>query len=140
MTSTDTGVELACAYGDVLKRVLTRIWNLRISHPDKEIVLHTSDVKSCFRQLKHHPSVAGAFSYILGDFLFIPVCPGFRSGLQPAKLGGHPPLSRAPGRTAVPRQDPPRQAPPIPRPPSFRAPPRRDGGESRPGYARFDQH
>ena len=83
MTSTDTGVELDCQYGDVLKRVLTRIWNLRLSYPDKEIVIHASDVKSCFRQLKHHPSVAGAFSYIMGDFLFIQCALAFGADFSP---------------------------------------------------------
>jgi hypothetical protein len=49
MTSTHTGCEMDCAYGDVLLRLLTRIWNLRITYPNQDIVLHCNDVKSCFR-------------------------------------------------------------------------------------------
>ena len=49
MTSTHSGCEMDCAYGDVLLRLLTRIWNLRITYPDQDIVLHCNDVKSCFR-------------------------------------------------------------------------------------------
>lgn len=71
MTSTPLGVELDCEYGAVFKRLCTRIWNLRISYPDSDIILHANDVKSCFRQLKHHPDVMGAFSYIVGDLLYL---------------------------------------------------------------------
>jgi len=70
MTSTKLGVELECQYGTVLEQLLIRIWNLRIMYPDKDIVLHANDVKSCFRQMQHHPDVMGAFSYIIGDLLY----------------------------------------------------------------------
>jgi hypothetical protein len=33
--------------------------------------LHANDVKSCFRQMKHHPDIMGAFSYIISDMLFL---------------------------------------------------------------------
>ena len=46
------------------------MYNLQISYPTDDIVVHANDVKSCFRQIKHHPDVAGAFSYILPDYLF----------------------------------------------------------------------
>ena len=71
MTSTHLGVELDCDYGKVLERLLIRIWNLRVTYPNQDIVIHANDVKSCFRQLKHHPDVAGAFSYIIEDMLYL---------------------------------------------------------------------
>mmetsp|Transcript_16875 Transcript_16875/g.38682 ORF Transcript_16875/g.38682 Transcript_16875/m.38682 type:complete len:650 (+) Transcript_16875:2568-4517(+) len=71
MTSTPNGSEFACLFGDVLLRLLTRIWNLRISYPDTDIAIHASDVKSCFRQLKHAPDVMGAFSYIIDGVLYL---------------------------------------------------------------------
>ena len=71
MTSTHLGVELECDYGRVLQRLLIRIWNLRITYPSSDIILHANDVKSCFRQMKHHPDVVGAFSFIIADILFI---------------------------------------------------------------------
>lgn len=70
MTSTKKGVELKCGYGDVLQRVLIRIWRLRIQYPYLDIILHANDVKSCFRQMKHHPDVVGAFCYIIADIMY----------------------------------------------------------------------
>ena len=58
MTSTKLGVELDCDYGTVLTRLLVRIWNLRITYPNEDIVLHANDVKSCFRQMKHHEYIS----------------------------------------------------------------------------------
>lgn len=84
MTSTSEGVELECKFGDVLQRLLTRIWNLRITYPTRDIVLHANDVKSCFRQLKHHPDVMGAFSYVINDILFLQCGLTFGSDFSPA--------------------------------------------------------
>ena len=69
MTTTDQGTELACEFGDVKTRLLTRIYNLRITYPDDDVIIHANDIKSCFRQLKHHPDVMGAFSSLIGHFL-----------------------------------------------------------------------
>lgn len=84
MTSTSEGTELECMFGNVLSNLLQRIWNLRITYPERDIVLHANDVKSCFRQLKHHPDVMGAFSYILGDYLFLQCGLTFGSDFSPA--------------------------------------------------------
>jgi hypothetical protein len=54
------------------------------SYPDNDIVVHANDVKSCFRQIKHHPDVAGAFSYILADYLFFQVGLAFGADFSPA--------------------------------------------------------
>ncbi|KAL7539229.1 hypothetical protein ACHAWF_006339, partial [Thalassiosira exigua] len=73
-------------FGDVLTRLLTRIWNLRISYPLRDIIIitHANDVKSCFQQLKHHPDVMGACSYILGHYLFLQCGLRFGSDFSPA--------------------------------------------------------
>ena len=71
MTSTSRGVELRCEYGSVLEKLLIQIWNLRISYPNEDIILHANDVKSCFCRLKHHPDTMGAFSYVIADTLFL---------------------------------------------------------------------
>lgn len=84
MTSTAEGVELDCGFGTVFTRLLQRIWNLRISYPSRDIITHANDVKSCFRQLKHHPDVMGAFSYIMGDYLFLQCALTFGSDFSPA--------------------------------------------------------
>jgi hypothetical protein len=70
--STLTGDELQCLFGDSFTKILVHIWNLQISYPYHDIVLHASDVKSCFHQLKHHPDVVGAFSSIIADILYVP--------------------------------------------------------------------
>lgn len=85
MTSTaEPGVELDCKFGDTFVKILQRIWNLRISYPDTDIILHANDIKSCFRQVKHHPDVAGAFSYIIGEHLFAQCGLTFGSDFSPA--------------------------------------------------------
>ncbi len=81
---TQTGKELQCLFGDSFQKILTRIWNLRISYPNSDIILHASDVKSCFRQLKHHPDVAGALSFIVADILYVPCGLTFGSNFSPA--------------------------------------------------------
>ena len=83
MTSTREGVELECLFGDTFIRVLTRIWNLRITYPTSDIILTANDVKSCFRQLKHHPDVVGAFCYIIADTLYLQCGLTFGSDFSP---------------------------------------------------------
>ena len=39
--------------------------SLHISYPNDDIVIHANDIKSCFHQIKHHPDIVGAFSYVL---------------------------------------------------------------------------
>lgn len=84
MAAIKDDTELDCQFGSALHDLLSRIWNLRITYPDRDIVLHANDVKSCFRQLKHHPDVMGAFSYILGDYLFLQCGQSFGSVFSPA--------------------------------------------------------
>ena len=84
MTSTPHGSELKCEFGSVREDILVRAYNLRLSYPDDDIVVHANDVKSCFRQVKHHPDVAGAFSYILADYLFFQIGLAFGADFSPA--------------------------------------------------------
>ena len=81
---TKTGKELQCLFGDSFQKILTRIWNLRISYPNSDIILHASDVKSCFCQLKDHPDVAGTLSFIVADILYVPCGLTFGSDFSPA--------------------------------------------------------
>jgi hypothetical protein len=73
MTSTPHGLELHCKFDHVRKEILVPAYNLRVSYPTDDIIVHANDVKSCFRQIKHNPNVTGAFSYILSDYLFFQV-------------------------------------------------------------------
>lgn len=71
MTSTRFGTEDECLFGSVRERIYARIYNLRATYSDDDIIIHANDVKSCFRQLKLHPDIMGAFSYIIADQLFL---------------------------------------------------------------------
>ena len=88
MTSTAEGSELDCLYGTVPVRFLRRLWNLRITYPQSDIVIHANDVKSCFRQIKHHPDIVGAFSYVIFNHLWIQIGCTFGSDFSPANWEG----------------------------------------------------
>ena len=70
--------------GIVKQHLYQRLYNLRITYPDKDLVIHANDVKSCFCQLKHHPDVMGAFSYIISNTLFLQCALTFGSDFSPA--------------------------------------------------------
>ena len=84
VTPNASETKIICQFGYENMRLLIRIWNLHITYPFLDIVLHVNDVKSCFRQLKHHPDVMGAFSHILGEFLFLQCGLTFGSDFSPA--------------------------------------------------------
>ena len=84
MTEDAAEVELPCKFGHVKQRLYRRLYNLRITYPNTDLVIHANDVKSCFRQLKHHPDVMGAFSYIIHNTLFLQCALTFGSDFSPA--------------------------------------------------------
>ncbi len=57
MTFIKDGAELGCMFGMVMVNFLVCIWHLQILFPDQDIAMHANNVRSCFRQLKHHPDV-----------------------------------------------------------------------------------
>jgi hypothetical protein len=90
MTSTPYGSELNRKFSSVHDAILVRAYNLQLSYPDNDIVVHANEVKSCFHQIKHHPDVAGAFSYILADYLFFQVGLAFGADFSPTNWeAGH---------------------------------------------------
>jgi hypothetical protein len=85
MTSTPLGSEIPCEFGTVMARVLHRIYSLRCHYGTKvDIVIHANDVKSAFRQVKLHPDIIGAFSYIIADKLFLSCGQPFGTDFSPA--------------------------------------------------------
>jgi len=84
MTENASQTELRCAFGLVKLRLYIRLYNLRITYPGLDLFLHANDVKSCFRQLKHHPDVMGAFSFIIAESLFLQWALTFGSDFSPA--------------------------------------------------------
>jgi len=59
-------------YGTALLRHLIRIWNLRITYADDDILLWDDDVAGAFRLIKYNPEIAQAFSAIVQKTLWIP--------------------------------------------------------------------
>ena len=49
------GTELDCLYDNVALLLYGRIWDLRVTYPHSDIILHANDVKSCFKQIKLQP-------------------------------------------------------------------------------------
>lgn len=60
-------------YQSALQRLWKRVYNLRVNHPDEEVIIYKDDLVSAFRRLRYHPDAAAAYSYVLGKFLVIPI-------------------------------------------------------------------
>ncbi|KAL3779516.1 hypothetical protein HJC23_011152 [Cyclotella cryptica] len=84
MTSTPLGSEEPCLFGTTKDEILTRIYTLRADSPNLDIISHANDVKSAFRQIKLHPDILGAFSYIIADQLFLSCGQPFGADFCPA--------------------------------------------------------
>ena len=84
MTSTKTNGELKCEYGTVLRDILTRAWNLRITYPHTDLAIYANNAAGAFRQLKVHPDCMPAFSCIVADFIFLQCGQAFGTGFAPA--------------------------------------------------------
>ena len=85
MTSTPLGSEEPCRFSDVMTQVLSRIHSLCCHYgPMKDIVIHANDVKLAFHQIKLHPDIMGAFSYIIADKLFLSCGQPFGMDFSPA--------------------------------------------------------
>eukprot|EP00957_Ditylum_brightwellii_P018188 1370805-Ditylum_brightwellii.AAC.1 len=59
-------------FGQALPKHLIRIWNLRISCQDDDILLWDDDATGAFKQCKLHPDIAQVFSFIIEQLLFVP--------------------------------------------------------------------
>jgi hypothetical protein len=84
MTWTQQGSEEPCLFGSVKEEILSRIYSLRADNPTADIVTHANDIKSAFRQIKLHPDIMGAFSYIIADQLFLSCGQPFGADFCPA--------------------------------------------------------
>ena len=50
---------------------MVRLYNLRITYPQEEIVMAAPDIKACFRFPRMHPDLAGSFSFVVGSIFFL---------------------------------------------------------------------
>ena len=60
-------------YASAMRRHYTHIWNLRISHPEEDILLYKDDINSAFHRGRYHPDIAAAYAYVYGDWLVVPI-------------------------------------------------------------------
>ena len=58
-------------FGTAFLQHLIRIYNLRISYPNTDILLWDDDVSGAYRIPKYHPNVAGAFAFAVMFWLFV---------------------------------------------------------------------
>ena len=70
-------------FGTALLRHLTRIYNLRISYPNEDILVWDDDVSGAYRWPKYHPGIAAAFAFAVMHWLFIPTGGTFGSTTSP---------------------------------------------------------
>jgi hypothetical protein len=71
-------------YGSALRRHLSAVWNMRISHPHADLLQHTDDIDSAFRRMLYHPDLAVVFAYVFQELLLVPVGNIFGSRNAPA--------------------------------------------------------
>jgi hypothetical protein len=67
MTSTPRGSKEPCLFGSIKEHILTCIYTLCADNLSLDIVTHVNDIKSSFCQIKLHPDIIRAFSYIISD-------------------------------------------------------------------------
>lgn len=63
----------AVYYGNALQRHWRHIWNMRITHPEDDILLYKDDIDAAFHRIHYNPDAALAFAYVFEDFVIIPV-------------------------------------------------------------------
>jgi hypothetical protein len=64
---TDTANEPDLEFPGCLKKLLTWIWNLRISYPHSKIFLGDNDITAAFRLIKYHPAMVAMHLYTVND-------------------------------------------------------------------------
>ncbi len=95
MTSTHYGSELHCKFGTIRADILICAYNLCISYPNDDIVIHANDIKSCFCQIKHHPDIVRIFLYILSKYLFFQIGLAFGADFSPSNWEAVPQVQSA---------------------------------------------
>jgi hypothetical protein len=66
------------------QRFPINIWRLRITYPQKDILLHTDDIDAALRHILYAPDMAIIFAYVFGPYMIVPV--GMVFGAQSARL------------------------------------------------------
>jgi hypothetical protein len=68
---TPTEFEASIDFGLAKTKLLTRIYNWKISYPQMKIFLALADITACFHFPKIHTDVTGAFSFMAKELYFL---------------------------------------------------------------------
>ena len=60
-------------YQSALQRLWQRLYNLRLNHPEEDIIIYKDDLLSAFRRIFYHPDSAVTYNFFFGASLVIPV-------------------------------------------------------------------
>ena len=60
-------------YQTALRRILIRIFNLRISFPLDDIMAYKDDLVTAFRRVRYHPDISCAHAFVFEAFLILPI-------------------------------------------------------------------
>jgi hypothetical protein len=71
-------------YGTALLRLLIGLWNLRIDHPDEDILILPNDVTAAFHRILYHLSMMIVFASVFEEYLCVPAGSIFGSKSSPA--------------------------------------------------------
>ena len=67
-----------------LQHLWRRVYNLRLHHLDKDIIIYKDDLVFAFHRIFYHPDVAVAYAFVLSAYLVIPVGMVFGSRYAPS--------------------------------------------------------
>jgi hypothetical protein len=74
----------AMHFGGIRADVSKCLYNLRILHPDKDVIVDVNNDKLCFCQIMLHPNIMGAFSYTIANRLYLSCDLPFGMDFSPA--------------------------------------------------------
>ena len=60
-------------YQTALARTWKRTYNLRLQHPNDDIIVYKDDLVAAFRRVRYHPDMSGTQCYVLTTFFVIPI-------------------------------------------------------------------
>ena len=63
--------EAPVTFGSTKIDHMVRLYNLRITYSQEEIVMVAPDIKACFRFPRMQPGLAGSFSFVIGSLFFL---------------------------------------------------------------------
>jgi hypothetical protein len=79
---TPTECEVSIDFGLSKMKLLTRIYNWKISYPPMKIFLALADITACFHYLRIHTDVTGAFGFMAEELYFLATSMVFGSNMS----------------------------------------------------------